>query len=431
MKSLMSKERMQDQNRLVGLGQPPPSDCNDNTGIESVAKCAMPNISVVEYTTWTIATPMLDTALGATLGEQVNIMTPSTPQGVASVDSSFAAGYNGILQTDMLVVGFGVHIFGEPMTFTTIGNAIPAATGPTAPPVSPDVWTQNDLANGALGPTSGINPATLQWGFDTWNAIWHLANAYQFRWIFQQRHALVQEMVADVCYFGPHAEGVGMGTSEAPVMEYVSRVNGQYAGLNASQRFAPVNFRRIGSVQNSVTGTVLPGNVAVMHPTSDYQTAPMSWGGIRNQGTTGQQHPFRRLAKPVLLQAGIPTGMQLNAQDSYHYEQMLQYLSISDNINSQQNQVANVQIDANYSGLSTQVGGATGHTALELTLDSGGNFYSPQQVQTNRSIFKGGTIKLAILIKGFEVWGKWKHYFANNKVARQFIDCPSLMSSSG
>jgi len=427
MKAIANRERYQ-QNRLVGLGLAAPGDCNDNSGIEQVAKCAFPNIPVIEYTTWTVPLPLSDTQLQETFGEQINVLSPGTQPGVASVDTSFASGYNGILQTDMLVVGFGIHCFGEPMAFTTIGNAIPSAATGATPPVSPDVFTQNDLNNGALGITAGVNPATLEWGFADWNALWHLANAYQFRWIFQQRHALVQEMVADVAHFGPYAEGVGMGTSEAPIQQYVAQVNGQYAGLAATSRFAPVNFRRIGSVSNSVTATTFTGNVGVFHPTRDYDTAPMSWGGLRNQGTTGQ-HPFRRLARPVLLEKGIPIGMQLQATDSYHYEQMLRYMSISENSTSGANQVANVQIDGSYSGLSLQVGGATGHTALELTLDAGGNYYAPQQVQTNRSIFKGGTMKLAILIKGFEVWGQWKKYFATNKTAQQFIDMPSVTGS--
>ena len=429
MKQIVSSKEKYQQNRLVGLGQAAPSSCDDNSGIEHVAKCAFQNIPVIEYTTWTVPLPLSDSQLEATFGEQINVLTPGTPQGVASVDSSFASGYNGILQTDMLVVGFGVHCFGEPMSFSTIGNAIPSASSGATPPVSPDVFTQNDLVNGALGPTAGINPATLEWGMADWQALWHLANAYQFRWIFQQRHALVQEMVADVAYFGPYAEGVGMGTSEVPIQQYVAQVNGQYSGLGATARFQPVNFRRIGSVQNSVTGTTFTGNTAVMHPTRDYDTAPVSWGGLRNQGTTGQQIPFRRLGRPVLLEKGIPIGMQLNATDSYHYDQMLRYMSISENSTSGQNQVAVVQIDASYAGLSASVGGVTGHTALELTLDSGGNFYSPQQVQTNRSIFKGGVMKLAILVKGFEVWGEWKKYFASNKIAKQFIDMPSITGS--
>ncbi len=33
--------------------------------------------------------------------------------------------------------------------------------------------------------------------------------------VFQQRHLLVNELAADVSYFGPYADGIGMGTSDA------------------------------------------------------------------------------------------------------------------------------------------------------------------------------------------------------------------------
>jgi len=48
-------------------------------------------------------------------------------------------------------------------------------------------------------------------------------------------------------------------------------------------------------------------------------------------------------------------------------------------------------------------------------------------VQSNRALYKGGTLKLAILIKGFEVWGPWKKYFASNAPAlTQYVDVPSI-----
>ena len=254
---------------------------------------------------------------------------------------------------------------------------------------------------------------------------WHLVNGYQFNWVFQQRHYLIQEMACDVAYFGPYAEGVGMGTSEASIAQYVAQINSQYTALGATGRFLPISYRRVGSVNNGSTGNTFTGtNVGIFHPTRDFDLSPMSWGGLRNQGTTGHQVPFRKLARPVLLEKGIPIGMNLRATDEYHQTQMQRYMSISEG--SGNNNVASVQIDATYAGYSLQVGGATGKTALELTADSGGNQFSPQQVQTNRALYKGGVMKLAILIKGFEVWGNWKKYFMDNASASKFVDMPTL-----
>src|SRR5208337_3132479 len=102
----------------------------------------------------------------------------SAVPGVASIDSTFLI--NGILQTDILAQGIGVHVFCEPTSFTTIGNAwsAPASQSALTPP-SPDVWTLNDLNNGAMGEnveTDGpqtLTPAVFEWGASTWRAGWN------------------------------------------------------------------------------------------------------------------------------------------------------------------------------------------------------------------------------------------------------------------
>jgi hypothetical protein len=420
-------DRQETLGRMIGLGRPPSgavgvSGCDKS--FEDTAKCAFSQVPVIEYVTWTVPLPLTDEQLQQTFGDEIDVLqNPKSVSGVASVDSSFVV--NGILQTDMFVVGFGIHVFGEPMSFSQIGNSIPAASVASSPPVSPDVFTANDLAHGALGPTSGISPAQLEWGFADWHAMWHLVNAYQFNWRFMQRHYLIQELAADVSYFGPYAEGVGMGTSDATIQQYVAQVNKNYTtNLGSTAAFEPITHRRLGSVNTGPTG-YSAGNIGVFHPTRDFDLVPVSWGGLRNQGTTGVQTPFRRLNRPVLLERGIPIGMTLNVQDAYHQAQMLQYMSITQNGTTTP---ANIQMGANYSGVTAAGTGTTGGVGLELTLDTGGNQFAAQQVNTDRVLYKGGTMKLAILIKGFEVWGPWTKYFGstnNQQSLSQWMDMPT------
>jgi len=415
----VSRDREAVAGRMIGLGASP-----SNETFMSLSKCSFQQVPVIEYVTWTVPLPLSDDQIESTFGNEIDVLqNPKAVSGVASVDSSFVV--NGILQTDMFVIGFGIHAFGEPMSFSQIGNSVASAGTQTAPLVSPDVFSANDALNGALsgvlGVTAGIEPAQMEWGFADWQAMWHLVNAYQFQWKFQQRHLLINELAADVSYFGPYAEGQGMGTSDASVQQYVRQINDQYAGLGASSRFLPVSHRRVGSVNAGGTGATIAANTGVFHPTRDYDLAPVSWGGIRNQGSGGCCMPFRKLNKPVLLERGIPIGMILVAQDSYHQEQMQRYLSISEGADT--NQVANILVDQNINGYSV----ATGNAGLELTLDTGGNQFANESVQTNRALYKGGTLKLAILIKGFEVWGPWKKYFASNAPAlTQYVDVPSI-----
>ena len=360
-------------------------------------------IPVIEYTTWTVETPLADSTIDALFGSEIDILAqPKGVPGIAAVDSTFYT--NGILQTDIFVAGFGVHIFAEPQSFEAVGNALtPAPASATATVVSSDVYTLNDVAATVLGVPSGaaISPATLEWGHADWQAGYHLANAFQFQWQMFQRYEVIKELVADVAYFGPYAEAVAAGTSEVDVQQYARRVNNRYRALNAGSTFYPVNARRIGSVNGAVLSYPI-GNKGVFHPTRDYDLAPVTNGGLRVQGGAGCCQPFRKIPKPVLVEKGIPIGMKLQVQDQYHYNEMVKYLSVSEGSGS--NLAAVEFVDAFDSGTSAA------SAMPELTLDQGANAYSNQQVTTSRVKFKGGVFKLAILIKGVEVWGDWANF---------------------
>ena len=312
----------------------------------------------------------------------------------------------------MFVCGIGIHAFGEPISFSQIGNSV--ATSVTSYPISPDVFSSNnDLPNGALGPTAAgsVIPAQFEWGFADWMALWHLVNAYQFQWTFCQRYLLINELAADVAYFGPYAEGIGMGTSDVAVQQFIKQANSVYRASGGSV-FLPVSHRRVGSVSVSATagtaGLTLTGDTGVFHPTRDFDLAPVTFGGIKNQGSSGAL-PFRKMTKPIFLQAGLPIKMQLVAQDAYHQAQMQRYLSISEGAGN--NATALVQVDSTLNGLQAPV--AAGNAGLELTLDQGSNRFAAQGTNTDRALFKGGVLKLSMLLKGFEVGGQWLGAFTS------------------
>jgi hypothetical protein len=402
--------REQNPGRMIGLGQTP----SDNV-ISSVLSCGFTQVPVIEYVTWTIDLPVPDSAIPGTFGDEIDVLqNPKAVAGVEAVDSSFVI--NGILQVDMLVIGFGIHGFAEPQNGTQIGNYVVPAPGADAVPVSPDAYTLNDVNNGALGasftgeePSATITPAELEWGVCAQNALWHLMNAYQFQWIMQQRYLLINELAADVAYFGSYAEAVGAGSSSQAFQRYVNRVNTKYAQLQGAGAgaFIPINAQRVASVGPG--GTLSPGaNVGVFHPTRAYDQLDVTYGGLRVQGMTGMIQPFRKLFKPVLLEKGIPIGMLLRAQDDYHQTEMQKYLSQTDTLGGS---VSTIAIGPTTSG-TTSTGASE---FLELTLDATPVVVA-QQVQTDRVLLKGGALQLAILIKGFEVWGPWKQYIMNNLV---------------
>ncbi len=367
-------------------------------------KCSFGNIPVVEEVVWTIPLPLTAEEALATLGDVVNLLSGSSSvPGVASIDSTFLI--NGILQTDILAQGIGVHIFCEPMSFSTIGNAFDAPTTTVAPPASPDVFTENDVANGAVNET--LVPAVFEFGAPVWRAGWNFINAYQFQWKTSQRELVLNELAADVSYFGSFADAMAAGTSEIPIIEFVAATNAIYRSKGSGTIFLPVDFRRVGSVAVNASTTA---NTGIFHPTRDFDLAPVTWGGLRWQGYGCKGQMYRPIESPCFLERGIPIGMFFQVQDAVHQAQMLEAVTINNEPLG-----TNVSVDENLSDTT-----ATGtNVMLEQTLDSAPAL-APQQVNTSRQIFKGGILKIGIKLKGWEMPGGWKAFCQS--------DMPHIMS---
>jgi hypothetical protein len=385
----------------TGLGSP-----GDNA--QKCLRCSFGNIPVIEEVVWTIPLPLTAEEALSTLGDTVNLLSGSSSvPGVASIDSTFLI--NGILQTDILAQGIGVHVFCEPMSFSTIGNAWSAPASSTHSPPSPDVFTANDLANGAMGTAIAsldetFVPAALEFGVDVWRAGWNFINAYQFQWKTSQRELVLNELAADVSYFGSFADAEASGTSEVAIIEFVAAVNATYRSKGSATIFLPVNFRRVGSVTAAAPGAV---NTGVFHPTRDFDLAPVTWGGLRWQGYGCRGQMYRPIESPCFLERGIPIGMLFVVQDAVHQALMLQAVTINNEPLG-----TNISPDENVIPITT----TAASTMLEQTLDATPTL-TPQQVGTDRQIFKGGILKLAIKIKGWEMPGGWKAYCASNMPA--------------
>jgi hypothetical protein len=413
-----------------GLGVDPNSGALAADASGKCLRCSFGNIPVIEEVVWTIPLPLTATEALATLGDTVNLLSGSSSvPGVASIDSTFLI--NGILQTDILAQGIGVHVFCEPMSFSTIGNAFVAPETTVAPPPSPDVFTNNDVTSRAMSTqvdatASNFSPAVFEFGADVWRAGWNFINAYQFQWKTSQRELVLNELAADVSYFGSFADAEASGTSEVAIIEFVATVNAIYRSKGSNTIFLPVNFRRVGSV-NSTSATV---NVGVFHPTRDFDLAPVTWGGLRWQGYGCRGQMYRPIESPCFLERGIPIGMLFVVQDAVHQALMLQAVTINNEPLG-----VNVSVDENFSDASaviptpatpgTPTAGAIvvggNNTMLEQTLDATPVLVT-QSVNTSRQVFKGGILKLAIKIKGWEMPGGWKDYCKTN--------LPQIMSNS-
>src|SRR5208282_2014058 len=239
-------------------------------------------------------------------------------------------------------------------------------------------------------------PASLEWGAEVWRAGWNFINAYQFQWRTSQRELVLNELAADISYFGSFADAEAAGTSEVAIIEYVATVNATYRSKSSATIFLPVNFRRVGSVLGTSGTTPDTHNLGIFHPTRDFDLAPVTWGGLRWQGYGCRGQMYRPVESPCFLERGIPIGMIFIAQDAVHQAQMIEALTI-DNEPFGTNMVP----DANVSDVT--IGNAPFNSNIvmvEQTLDAT-PFLVPQQVNVNRQIFKGGIIKIGIKIKGW------------------------------
>ena len=240
-----------------------------------------------------------------------------------------------------------------------------------------------------------------------WRAGWNFINAYQFQWRTSQRELVLNELAADISYFGSFADAEAAGTSEVPIIEFVATVNATYRSKDSSTIFLPVNFRRVGSIG---TGGA---NLGIFHPTRDFDLAPVTWGGLRWQGYGCRGQMYRPVESPCFLERGIPIGMQFVVQDAVHQASMLENLTINNEPFG-----TNVLPDVNVTAGPT-VGGAVTNTStmLEQTLDTTTPLLVPQQVFVGNQVFKGGVLKLAIKLKGWEMPGGWKAYCQSNAIA--------------
>ena len=359
---------------------------------EKCLRCSFGNIPVIEEVVWTIPLPLTSSEALSVFGESVNLLSGSSNvPGVASIDSTFLI--NGILQTDILAQGIGVHVFAEPMSFSTIGNAFTAPGQTAAPPASPDVFTQEDVDNSAVN--SALTPAVLEFGNPVWKAGWNFINAYQFQWKTNQRELVLNELAADISYMGSFADAAAAGTSEIAIIEFVAAVNAAYRAKGSATIFLPANFRRVGSVTTGAPGGV---NMGVFHPTRDFDLAPVTWGGLKWQGSGCRGQMYRQIESPCFIERGIPVGMLFAAQDAVHQALLLEAVTIDNEPFG-----VNVSPDENLSA-TTATGAAI---MLEQTLDAA-PLLVPQQVNVERQVFKGGILKIGIKIKGWEMPGGWK-----------------------
>lgn len=379
--------------------------------IQQSANCPVWNMDVIEQVRWNLQGPLADQTVEQNFGTEIDLFgSGKSVPGVDFVETTMAQ--TGQTQTYMITCYLGFHLEPEPMCFTVQGNAwTHPVTGATQPP-SPDVFTQNDRANGALGAaiaagTQVMLPAVFEWGWWANYVAWHMARGYNLRWKIGQHTNIMDEVLRHSAYMPPSAQDGSASSSEVDIIEFVARLNRRYEQLGSALDFLKINRLRVGS-----TGAA--PNVGSFKPDRSLELVGATYGGMDLRSLLKGNSEFRKLALPYVIKPGVPIGLFLQENDPIQGAIMRDYLSITQ---GQGGSTPPLVTDAGNINAVPDGTGA-GSVALERTLDG---LNVPQQVDAERAIFKGGELKMSMLIKGFEVTEDWYNVMASNPTIRDVV----------
>lgn len=402
--------------------------------VKDSVNCPIFNMQTIEQVRLGWDGPLSDQAVNKVFGAEFDpFNTSKDATGIDYVETTMAQ--PGELNTYMIACAIFFHVETEPMCWTAFGNAWepPAGVqGTGLVPISPDVFTQHDLANGALGGAAGIAsgaspylPAVLENGWWSNYAAWHMVRGYNMRWKIGQHTNIMDEVLRYSAYMPDNAQKGTGSSSEVDIINAVARSNQHYALYGSPFQFLKVNRIRIGSAANAGL------NVGVFRPSNDDAVVGATYGGIDFHSLLKGNSEFRKLGIPYLIKAGVPIGLLMQVNDQDQINTMQAYLALSQYGNTFGNSVfPQTVVDSQQIG-ATLDGTGVLPVAAELQLDGSG--LVAQQMPTGRAVFKSGTFKTTLGIKGFEVTEDWYNVLSANPDLRSYImeDCGVRVAQQG
>ena len=398
---------------------------------DSVA-CPIFNMPTIEQVRWGMNGPQTDISISKNFGAEIDLFgTGKGAQDIDYVETTMAQ--PGQLQTTMLACAIFYHVEPEPLCFTAFGNSWEAPQGSSAAgntPISPDVYTANDLVNGAIGgvglsgsaPTNFYGPAIMEHGWWSNYAAWHMVRGYNLRWKVGLHTNILDEVCRHTAYMPGGSQEGSASNSEVDIINFVRRMNVRYADLGASQQFLKVNRIRFGS-----SGATAATNFGLFRPSNDDSVVGVTYGGVDLRSLLKGNSEFRKLTVPYVIDRGVPIGLILQQNDTDQVQTMQAYLALT--------QVGNqygggffppsvsdtASIGSQYDGAVLGAGGQASNIGNELPLYPGGTAPIAQQVPTGRSVYKSGTLKLSLGVKGFEVSDDWYNVLKANPELKKAV----------
>jgi hypothetical protein len=374
------------------------------------------NMDVIEQVRWTMAGPQSDASITENFGSTIDLFgSGKAPTDIDFVETTMAQ--TGQTQTFFVACYVGFHMEPEPLCFTARGNACTHPTTDSLKPPSPDVWTINDLFNGALGaPFAGGSPAQaytmaiMRHGWWANYAAWHMARAYNYRWKIGQHVNIMDEQLRHTAYMPPSAQEGSASSSEVDLWTFVNNMNRRYDSMGSALDFLPIDFLRIGSDGNPA---VEVPNIGRFVPTRDFEIIGATYGGMDLRSMLRGNSEMRKLCIPYVISPGVPIGIILQECDNVQGNAMRQFLSITGNLGGSIPPAFTPEdnwTSPTLSGLSPVM--------LERTL---GGADVPQQVDAQRALFESGEFKITLPIRGFEVSRDWYNQLSSDADVRNAV----------
>jgi hypothetical protein len=403
-----------DKSRMVGFGVDYRSMGADGIkrfvgDVQAGMKMPTYNLPVIESVRIHYPGPLSDVSVQGSFGASINPLGANAntpPVGASSVESTFAE--PGKFQTNVLILAIGFHLEPDPMAFTIKGNSLsgnavgapPQAAG--VMPVSADAYNSaTDYANnGPAGLITGqtLVPADLEWGWWAERAFFHMTRAYNLVWQFGNRTLIARESLRYTAHTPSSGQEGSASSSEVDVWAYIRQTNAYYRsniiGPPQPQAiFLPIDRTRVGNMTlGGVTGS------SVYRPTRAYETVGVTYGGVGLRAVLRGNSEFRRLSFPLLFRPGVPIGLRADVANSDDQLLMQQWFAASQGFPGFV--PASFTADQNIVSGNGVVGTTT--IGAEPSLDAA---VAAQGIttQSQRVIYKGGTFKITVAIKGFEL----------------------------
>jgi hypothetical protein len=425
------------ERRIIGFGAPPDmtrikaaaSSADPQAGlgatgiidaIRESANCPVWNMDVIEQVRWNLQGPLATADVNANFGTEIDLFgSGKSVEGIDFVETTMAQ--PGQTQTYMVTCYIGFHLEPEPLCWTAQGNAWTTPVTPTTTtPISPDVFTQADITNATLGLGAGqsIDAAVLEWGWWANYAAWMMARAYNLRWKIGQQTNIMDEVLRHTAYTPPSAQEGSASNSQVDIINFVNRLNTYYVNkLGSPLVFLKQNFARVGSYQ--MTAATPADNASVFLPSRAGQIVGATYGGMDLRSMLKGNSEFRKLTLPYLIKPGVPIGLILQQNDNIQGNIMRDYLDAAQGFASLPPLITDAANIGGSSGTASPPVGA--EIPLNQTIPIATADLNFNQISNETALFKGGELKISLLIKGFEVTEDWYMAMAADPVIRGVV----------